>query len=468
MDDERVPRPGSGVDSRLSAGPAADGRACRMACGCRARPPTQRLRSTPWPRSSTAAAAITHLTAARMRNWWTVHRCLAGYRSSPPRTPATVRAVAELRIIRTTPWPGSSASADFPSVGAVDVLLAVARHLSLVDVVVVLDSALHLGDVTPDSLAVALLARRFGVRRLRTAFVLADGAPSRRTRPSWRLLHHACEVTVRPQHEVRVDGRLVARGDLRIMRAPGLSRVRRRGPPRPRAGTEPTCAAIATSSRSRWVRRGYTDLEVLRRPVTILRDADRTLGRVHDASGRTRGTPCCANPVSPRPVAAPAPAPRADRAGVTSRLQTPWPTTGPEEGMLVRSVGQKVCTATRREPRRDPQAAEGVRSEGPDLHPVHERWISPVSAPGWGNCRQTNGQIPDGERVNPRVRRLSRLHICGITNAQVTGVLRVRGGSLSTRCPPVRPQAGACRPRAHPSYPQGLWRSVCSWTPPGA
>jgi hypothetical protein len=31
-----------------------------------------------------------------------------------------------------------------------------------------------------------------------------------------------------------------------------------------------------------WVRRGYTDLEVLRRPVMILRDADRTLRREHD------------------------------------------------------------------------------------------------------------------------------------------------------------------------------------------
>jgi hypothetical protein len=31
-----------------------------------------------------------------------------------------------------------------------------------------------------------------------------------------------------------------------------------------------------------WVRRGYPDLEMIRRPITILRDADRTLGRPHD------------------------------------------------------------------------------------------------------------------------------------------------------------------------------------------
>ena len=34
------------------------------------------------------------------------------------------------------------------------------------------------------------------------------------------------------------------------------------------------------------------------------------------------------------------------------------------------------------------------------IQAVHERWKSPVSAPGRAPCRQTNVQIPDGERVN--------------------------------------------------------------------
>ena len=189
----------------------------------------------------------------------------------------------ELRIIRTTPEPKISTIRGLPVVSVIDVLLALARHLGLLDVIVVLDSALHLGDVTVNELAAALVARRFGVRRLRVAAGLADGRSESAFETLLRILHLACQIAVVPQHELWLDGRLIARGDLRLVGCQVLheydgadhrKRDRHRADLRRDRDVE----------RAGWVRRGYTDLEVLRRPVEILRDADRALGREHDPS----------------------------------------------------------------------------------------------------------------------------------------------------------------------------------------
>ncbi len=223
---------------------------------------------------------FSHHTAARLRGWWL-----------PPLPPGLPEFAAqnarnrprrrELRIIRTTPWPDIERIRGLPVVGSVDVLLALARHLSLLDVVVVLDSALRSGDVTSHQLAVALRARRFGVRRLRAAFALADGRSESPFETVLRLLHVVCEVRVQPQYEVRAAGRLVARGDLRIVGHRVLHEYdgadhRDRDRHRSDLRRERDLDEVG------WVRRGYTDLEVLRRPSSVLRDADRTLGRAHD------------------------------------------------------------------------------------------------------------------------------------------------------------------------------------------
>src|SRR4051794_7971896 len=78
-----------------------------------------------------------------------------------------------------------------------------------------------------------------------------------------------------------VDGRFIARGDLRLVGhdtfheydgADHRDRERHRSDLRRDRDLE----------EHGWIRRGYTDLEVIHRPVTIIRDADRTLGRPHD------------------------------------------------------------------------------------------------------------------------------------------------------------------------------------------
>jgi hypothetical protein len=144
---------------------------------------------------------FTHVTAARLRGWWLPplppglpeFAAQSDSRNRPRR--------AELRIIRTTPEPEVTLLRGLPIVPATEVLLTLARHLGLLDVVVVIDSALHLGHVSPDELAAATRARRHGVRRLRSAALLSDGRSESPFETLLRVLHLVCDVGVKPKHE---------------------------------------------------------------------------------------------------------------------------------------------------------------------------------------------------------------------------------------------------------------------------
>lgn len=224
---------------------------------------------------------FTHLTAARLRGWWLPplpdglpeFAAQSDFRNRPRRT--------ELRIIRTTPPPAITFLRGLPIVPVTEVLLTLARHLGLLDLVVVIDSALHLRHLTALELAAALRARRHGVRRLRQAALLADRRSESPYETLLRILHVVCDVLVEPQHELWSEGSCVARGDLWLVGtqtfheydgADHRDRDRHRSDLRRERDIE----------RAGWVRRGYTDREVLHRPVEILVDADRTLGRPHD------------------------------------------------------------------------------------------------------------------------------------------------------------------------------------------
>jgi hypothetical protein len=220
------------------------------------------------------------VTAARIRGWWLpplpagLPEFAAQNNRNRPRRP-------ELRIIRTTPEPRVAWVRGLPIVSPSDVLLAMARHLGLLDVIVTLDAALHLGDVTRDDLAQACAARRHGVRRLRQAVPLADGRAESPFESLLRLLHLVCDIGVAPQHELWVDGRMVARGDVRLLGSRTFHEYDG-ADHRDRAQHRSDLRRDRDIGAAGWTRRGYTDVEVLRRPIQILRDADRDLGREHD------------------------------------------------------------------------------------------------------------------------------------------------------------------------------------------
>lgn len=163
-----------------------------------------------------------------------------------------------------------------------EALTAAARWIGVVDLVALIDAALFLELVSLDQLEAIARTRRPGSRRLRAALPLVDGRAQSLWESLLRLLHVVCDIEVEPQWAVvDADGVLVAEADLRVVgtnalheydgdeheKAPRRVRDRRRDRRVDREG---------------FVRRAYTGGDVIHRAVTILEDADRSLGRPHD------------------------------------------------------------------------------------------------------------------------------------------------------------------------------------------
>lgn len=241
-----------------------------------------------WQLLMTSTGCFTALSSAVVRQWWLpplpaempVFMAMglddprpmrAGVRTSRHGRPVPFEEIGGLRCA-----------------SAAETLLACARWLCVVDLVVLLDGVLHTGQATRADVEDVIRPRRPGARMLQRALALADERSESPFETLLRLLHVWCDVPVVPQHEiVDADGVLVARVDLWVVsttaaheydgdeheKAPRRVKDRRRDRRLDRAG---------------YVRRGYTAGDVLRRSVTVLEDADRALGRPHDPS-RIRG-----------------------------------------------------------------------------------------------------------------------------------------------------------------------------------
>ncbi len=187
-----------------------------------------------------------------------------------------------LVVSRHATAPATVTCRDLPVDPVPEVLLACARHLQLVDLVVLIDSALQLERCTVADLEELARRRRRGAPRLRLALALADGRSESPYESLLRLLHVACGIEVEAQHVLRDEsGGFVAQADLWVVGTRALHeydgdvhlerRVRRKDLRRERRIGNET-----------WIRRGYTAAEVLHQGVSILRDADLSLGRPHD------------------------------------------------------------------------------------------------------------------------------------------------------------------------------------------
>lgn len=163
-----------------------------------------------------------------------------------------------------------------------ETLLACARVLGLIDLVVMIDCVLHLEQCTVKDIEAVLRPRRPGAKALKRALAYADDESESAYETLLRLLHVLCGIEVQSQYVVRdEDGAEVARADLRIVgtnalpefdgdeheKAPRRVKDRRRD------------RAI---ERAQYVRRGYTAGDVLHRSVSVLRDAERSLALPHD------------------------------------------------------------------------------------------------------------------------------------------------------------------------------------------
>lgn len=227
------------------------------------------------------AAAFTHLTAAREYGWWLP--------PLPDDVPVFADAVqggswprrSGLKVTR-HPTPIASVRRDGIRLATpTESVLACARDLGLLDLVVVLDAALHLGACTLSELHEAAARRRRGAPLLRRALLLADGRSESAYESLLRVLHVVCGVPVKPQHEVRDGGGvLVARGDLWIVGTTTLHEYDG-GNHLARARQRRDLRRERAIGHATWTRRGYVKEDVLTQGVGILRDADASLGRPH-------------------------------------------------------------------------------------------------------------------------------------------------------------------------------------------
>ena len=237
-----------------------------------------------WQLLMTDAGCFTALTSAQVRGWWLpplpagspVFMALALDDPRPMR--AGVRTSRHTRAIAFDVIDGVRCAS------TAETLLACARWLCLVDMVVLIDCVLHTQQCDEGGLRAVITPKRPGAAALARALALADARSESPFETLARLLHVLCGIDVEPQYVIHDQGGgEVARVDLWVVgtdaaheydgdeheKAPRRVKDRRRDRAIDQAGL---------------VRRGYTAGDILLRGVSVLRDADRSLGRPHDPS----------------------------------------------------------------------------------------------------------------------------------------------------------------------------------------
>ena len=248
--------------------------------GVRRREPATDLQA--WQQVLRPTAAFTHLTSAVARGWW-----LPPLPADLPRWVAQIGAQnasvrAGLVVSRHRAIPDSEVLDGVRFTTAAETLLACARDLGVLDVLVMADGVLHRKEASPDELWTVARQHRRGAPRLREVLALADGRSESAWETMLRTLHVVCGIEVEPQHEVRApDGTFVARGDLWLVGTDSLHELDG-GLHLTRRQQQLDLARGRRIGHAGMKRRGYTSDDVLRRGVTVLRDADRALGRPHD------------------------------------------------------------------------------------------------------------------------------------------------------------------------------------------
>lgn len=231
-------------------------------------------------------AAFTHVTGARLRGWQLpklpeqvpVFAAVEGDGRRPRRPGLICSRLRRTDLTRSQP----QIRHDLPVDSSEEILLRASRDLGLLDVLIMLNSALRLGDIDEDAMERILLSRRPGVAVLRAAWALASGKPESAGETILLLFHKAIDVPVEPQAELFDDrGNLVGVGDLLVTGTPFVheydgevhrDKVQHRTDLRRERGW----------AGSPYVRRGYTLDDLLNHPAVIIHEIDRALGRPHD------------------------------------------------------------------------------------------------------------------------------------------------------------------------------------------
>lgn len=169
-----------------------------------------------------------------------------------------------------------------PVDSAAEILLRAARDFGLLDLVIMIDSALALGHLDTAAMEKILASGRPGVRVLRAAWRLSHPRCESAGESLLRTIHRLMGVLVEPQAVLHDDdGRVVGRADLLIS---GTRRLHEydggvhRDPAQHRADLRRERGLLAAA----YERHGYSLDDLLNHPIVLMHELDRVLDRPHD------------------------------------------------------------------------------------------------------------------------------------------------------------------------------------------
>jgi hypothetical protein len=229
-----------------------------------------------------ASAVFTHLTAARLLGWQLPKLpeqvpvfAAVDERDRRPRRHGLI--CSRLRRER-----GSTRRFGLPVDEAEEILLRAARDLGLLDLIVLVDSAIRCGDLDSERMAEVLASGRPGVRMLREAWMRATGLAESAPETVLQQFHAEMGVAFTPQAELIDDhGRLIGRADLvltgtRIVHEYDGSYHRDGRQHRADLRRERELLAAG------YVRRGFVLDDLLNHPGVVMQEIDRAVGRRSD------------------------------------------------------------------------------------------------------------------------------------------------------------------------------------------
>jgi very-short-patch-repair endonuclease len=165
---------------------------------------------------------------------------------------------------------------------AEEILLRAARDLALLDLLILLESALRLGHLDRRRMEALLESRRPGVRMLREAWRRATGKSDSGGETVLQAFHLVMDVPFRPQAELFDDhGQLVAKADIHVLGTNFLHEYdgehhRRKDQQKVDLRRE---RGLASSS---YVRKGFVLDDLLNHPAVVMHEIDNALDRPHD------------------------------------------------------------------------------------------------------------------------------------------------------------------------------------------
>lgn len=235
-----------------------------------------------WQSTFRPTMAFTHLTSARLRDWWLPPLpdwlpVFVGMSAAinHPRRPG-------LDVTRRVIGPEYDVLRGLRVATPAETIIAAADDLGTFDLAILVVSALRAGAVTIAELEPLARQHRRGAPRLRTALEHVDERYESPMELLLGSLHRMCGITVDPQREIfDADGRFVARADLWLV---GTRSVHEYDGAHhlDRAQQGIDLRRLRRLDDAGFSRRGYNADDLLHQPQSILQDADRAVGRPHD------------------------------------------------------------------------------------------------------------------------------------------------------------------------------------------